>query len=370
LSGRGVVTDVNTQSLYWGFGADTKGGGTVAVPGLRLVSHVADAVYAPQAAQQKVVQSRADATTTRHYLLLEVGVRYLALVEAQASLAAYGQSLKEFAEIGRLTANFKKAGQGREADAERARTEMLLLSADAERAREAIGVAAAELTRLLDLDPGGPVRAADVTPPILEMVEPSLSLNALLETAMARHPEIVARGADLAYFEIRLRQERARPWLPVVAVGFSAGEFGGSGPTTTSRLGTFAPRTDFDVALIWSLQNLGVGNRAVQNVARSGVESAQIDLARLLDRIRREVVEAHALSDARRQKMDSARKRVEISLSAFQQELMRAKNLLARPIELLLSANQLADARQDLVRAMIGYSQAQLQLYTALGNAP
>jgi outer membrane protein TolC len=369
LTSGGVVTDINIQSLYWGFGADAKGGGTLAVPGLRIVSHLADAVYAPQAAQQKVVQSRFDAKATRYYLLMEVGVRYLALVEAQARRQAYLQSLRDVEEIDRITLIQAKLGQGRDADAKRARSETLLLQAQAQSAEEAIGVAAAELARLLNWDPALPLRAADAAPLLLEIVSPDLSLPQLLEQAMANHPEIVARSADVAYQEIRLRQERMRPFLPVVAVGFSAGEFGGSGPNTTSRLGSFHPRTDLDVVAIWSLQNLGLGHRAVQNVARSGLETAQIERARLLDRIRREVVEAQALVETRRQDMELARKRVETSRRAYTQDLTRAKNPpLGLPIEVLNSASQLAAARQDLIRAIIGYSQAQLQLQAALGN--
>ena len=371
LTSGGVVTDINIQSLYWGFGADVKGGGTLAVPGLRIVSHLADAVYAPQAAQQKVVQSRFDATATRYYLLMEVGVRYLALVEAQARRQAFLQSLRDVEEIDRITLLQAKLGLGRDADAKRARSEMLLLRAQAQSAEEAIGVAAAELARLLDWDPALPLRAADAVPPLLEMVNPDVSLPQLLDQAMAYHPEIVARSADVAYQEIRLRQERMRPFLPVVAVGFSAGEFGGSGPNTTSRLGSFHPRTDLDVVAVWSLQNLLVGNRAVQSVARSGLESAQIERARLLDRLRREVVEAQALVETRRQDMELARKRIETSQRAYTQDLTRAKNPpLGLPIEVLSSASQLAAARQDLTRAIIGYSQAQLQLHAALGNPP
>jgi outer membrane protein TolC len=68
--------------------------------------------------------------------------------------------------------------------------------------------------------------------------------------------------------------------------------------------------------------------------------------------------------------MDIARKRLETSQRAYTQDLTRIRNQKGLPIEVLQSANQLTAARLDLVRAMIGYSQAQMQLYTALGNPP
>jgi outer membrane protein TolC len=366
----GAIFEVNTQSLDGGFGTDAKGGGTTLVPGIRLVAHLADAVYAPKAAQQRVAQSRFDAAATRNSILLEVGARYLALAEGQAALAAYQQSLAEFGEIERITTEFAKAKQGQQGDAQRARSERLLLLADARRSEEAIGVAAAELARLLDLDPSQPLRSADLVPPLVELVDKKIDVHDLLAMAMANHPEIGARSAAVAFQEIRVKQERVRPFLPLVAVGFSAGEFGGGGPTTTSRLGNFGSRTDIDVVAVWSLQNAGVGNRAVQNVTRSEWEQAQLERARTIDRIRREIVEAHTLVTARRQEIELARSRVETSQRAYRLELTRTKNILGQPIELLHSANQLAVSRQDLVRAMIGYSTAQLQLYAALGNAP
>jgi outer membrane protein TolC len=369
-SSRGTIEEVNTQSLDFGFGTGALGGGTTVVPGVRLVAHVADAVYAPKAAQQRLVESRFDADATRNSILLEVGTRYLALVEAQARLVAYQQSLLEFGEIERITTEFAKAKQGRQADADRARSERLLLLAEAKRIEEAIAVAAAELARLLDLDPTQPLRSADSTPPILALVDPKMDLSALLAVALANHPEIAARTATVAIQETRVKQETIRPFLPVVAVGYSVGEFGGGGPNTPSRLGNFASRTDIDVVAVWSLPGAGVSSRAVQNVARSGYESAMLERARTIDRIRRDIVEAHSLVETKRQEIELARSRVVTSQRAYAQDLQRTRNLFGQPIELLQSANQLSASRQDLIRAMIGYSTAQLQLYTALGNAP
>jgi outer membrane protein TolC len=366
----GSIIHTDEQSLFYGFGADVKGGGTVLDPGLSLVVHLGDAYYAPQAAQQRVTQSRFDAAAKRHYTLLDVGVGYLALVDAQARYAAYQQSLKDVDEIVRLTADQAKAGQGRDPDAKRALSEYLLLQAALERTQEEIGVASAELARLLDLDPSAGLRSAELVPPLYDVVDPRLSLPELLEWAKASHPEIVARSADVRYQEIRVRQEKARPLLPLIAVGLSVGEFGGGATTTTPTYGNFSTRTEVFVAAIWTLQNLGVGNRAVQNVARTALSQAQFERTQLLDRIGREVAEAYSLIQARRAEIDLARQRVETSQRSFSLELTRAKNLLALPIEVLTTVDQLTAARQDLIRAMVGYNQAQLQLYVALGNAP
>lgn len=370
LTNTGEIININVQSLYFGGGAQAIGSGTVVVPGIRLFVNAADAFYAPRAARHRVVQTRFDAVNTRHYTLMDIGVRYLALVEAQANLEAYRQSLKDVEEVVRLTTNHAKAGLGRDSDAKRALAEALLLRGQAQTAREAQGVAAAELARLLDLDPSVNLRSADLVPPLLELIDLSAPLESLLDEAIARHPEMVARSAEVNFQDVRLRQEKARMWLPLVSVGLSAGSFGGGNQDSNPRLQNFGSRTDFDVAFIWSLRNLGVGNDATQGAARSGLEQAQLERLRVMDRIRNEVSEAHALTRQRRQQMDIARKRLETSQAAYTQDLTRIRNQKGLPIEVLQSANQLIAARLDLVRAMIGYSQAQLQLYTALGNPP
>ena len=244
------------------------------------------------------------------------------------------------------------------------------MQAAAEQTQEEVGVAAAELARLLDLNPSAALRPADEVPPLYDLVDPRATLPQLLQEAWASHPEIVARSADVSYQDIRVRQEKTRPLLPVLAIGVSVGEFGGGATTTKPTFGDFSTRTEIYVAAIWSLQNLGLGNHAVQNVARAELSQAQLERTRLLDRIGREVAEAFALIQARRAEIDLARKRVETSQRSFRLEITRAKNLQALPIEVLTTVNQLTAARQDLVHAMIGYSRAQLQLYVALGNPP
>jgi outer membrane protein TolC len=370
MTGRGRIINVDVQSLYFGFGADAKGSGTVTVPGLRLVSHLGDAYYAPQAAQTRVFASQFNAATTRQYMLMEVGIRYLALAEAEARRAAFRESLNDFGEIERLTAAHVKAGQGRDSDAQRAVAEASFIRADVIRMNEDVDVAAAELARLLDIDPTARLRPADVVPPIIELVDRRLPLPELLEQTLVRHPEIIARSADVDWQQIRVKQERMRPFLPTIAVGLSAGDFGGGTNATSPRIGSFNVRTDLDAVAVWQVQNLFMGNRALQNASRAGLEMAFAQLTATVNRIREEVADAHALTEARWRDIELARSRIETSKRAYDQDLLRIRNLKGLPLEVLLSARQLSDARQDLVRALSGYSQAQLRLFAALGNTP
>jgi outer membrane protein TolC len=370
LSSTGIVRDVNLQSVYFGAGAAAVGTGTVNVPGVRLVAHLGDAYFAPQAARQQVIARRFDAAAIRNATLLDVGSAYLALVAAHGELQALRRSEEDVGTIVEMTANFAKTGQGRESDAQRARAQWLLIDGQAQAAQERIAAAAADLARLLDLDPSVPLVPADPVPPILELVDPTAPLPELVQVALANRPELGARSAEVATAHIHRRQEHVRPWLPVLMAGLSLADFGGDGNQTTSRVWLTGERIDIDVAAVWSLQNAGLGNRAWQNRAQAEIGAAEAQRQRVADRVRTEVAEALALVVGRRREIDITRRRVETAQQAFEEDLRRTRNLVGLPIEVLRSLDLLTTARLDLVRAMAGYSEAQLQLYAALGDTP
>ena len=65
-----------------------------------------------------------------------------------------------------------------------------------------------------------------------------------------------------------------------------------------------------------------------------------------------------------------ARRRVETAQQAFRLDLNRTRNLEGRVIEVQNSLNLLNAARQDLVTAVVGFDQAEFQLFVALGQPP
>lgn len=369
-SSQGIILDVDRQSLYAGAGAVTTGTGTVAIPGVRVTANLADAIYEPVAASRQVDGRRLDATATRNAILLEVATRYLDLAGAEARLAALRQSESEAAEVVRLTTNFARTGQGRSADAERASSDALLLHTQEQRVEEEVAVAAANLARLLSVDPSVRLRAADGLPPLLRLVDPRQDVETLIRIALNNRPEIGAAAASIAVARANLRQEKVRPLLPTLSVGYSAGTFGGGSNRADSSFGHFNGRTDFDALAVWSLNNLGFGNLAEQRRWRSLVDQATAQQGWVVDQVRREVSEAHALSSARFHEVEVARRQVVIAYQGYRLDLSRIRNLEGRPIEVLNSLNLLATARQDLIRALIGYDQAQFSLFVALGQPP
>ena len=367
-SGRGVIIRNSLDSLYVGGGAQASGGGTTAVPGVRLLSHLGDALLEPRLAELRLMALQSDARAISRTVLADVMTRYLVLTAIQARLAALDQTLGEMAEVDRITANFAAAGQGRAGDAERAKSELLLAQAEKDRLQGDLLAAAADLARLLDLDPLAPLRPADLDPPLLEWFDPAAPLAELIPLAEQQRPELSARSADIAFGQTRVRQERLRPWLPTLSVGYSGGAFGGGSPSQDlGFLGLFG-REDFDAYAVWTFRNMGLGNRAEVNRARAQTRIAEAEYARTLQLVRRQTAEALSLARLRKAEMANARLRLEHASQAYEQDMQRTRNLQGRPIETLNSVNLLNTARQDLVSAMAGYSEAQVQLLFALGR--
>src|SRR5215471_20562426 len=85
-SAGGIIENVQRQALYFGNGAGAVGAGTVGAPGVRLVAHVADALYAPVTAREEVAARRFDAAAVRNLILLDVVKAYFGLMGAEAKL--------------------------------------------------------------------------------------------------------------------------------------------------------------------------------------------------------------------------------------------------------------------------------------------
>jgi outer membrane protein TolC len=179
-----------------------------------------------------------------------------------------------------------------------------------------------------------------------------------------------ARAAQIGYAEARLREEKARPLLPTIWLGFSGGAFGGGSNLVPPDLAHFAGRTDFDVRAYWTLLNFGAGNLALQKRRRAEVGQAVAEQSRIVNLIRSEVLSAQGQSLARRQQVDIARISLESADAGYRQDRALLRESLSRPIEAVNSLRLLGTARADFVAAITRSNQSQFSLFVALGSPP
>ena len=179
----------------------------------------------------------------------------------------------------------------------------------------------------------------------------------------------------------RLRQERLRPLLPSLVLQ------GGSGPGGAFTGAAFqggpngepvqgSGRFDVDVGVVWTLDNLGAGNRAAVRERAAQQQRALLDLFDTEDRVAEEVVQAHALLEAAAVRVGQAEadiREANITFAGTRIGLRETRGaggllqLINRPQEAVAALQQLNRAYDTYFAAVNGYNRAQFQLYRAMG---
>lgn len=369
-SSTGQIKNIFTSSLYYGAGSRVWAAESLAVPGARIFAHLGDAIYEPLAVRQQVAMRRFDVTSTANTLVLQAIISYFDLLGAEGRYEAARQSEREAAEIVRITASYAKTGQGREGDANRARSEAYLMHVEVQRAEERIALASTRLAELLSLDPA--VRLVTVGGPIagIEIIDPEVDVQTLIRTAERRRPELAAGSANIQHNELRVRQEKTRPLFPMLLLGYSAGSYGGGGVLFPPALSNFRGRSDFDVLAVWSLSNMGVGNVATVSERRAVLNQAIADRTRARNGIRQEVLAAYGLVKGEQYQIQITQRQLADSEEGFREEFARLLGAEGLPIEVLNSVDQLGFSRQELIKSVIAYNQAQFRLFVATGMSP
>ncbi|OWK41681.1 TolC family protein [Fimbriiglobus ruber] len=366
----GELRTPTLQSFNLGFGTMAVGTNPATIPGVRLFAHLGDALYEPLAARQRVSARQSDAQATQNTVLLDVAAAYLELMGAEAQIEILRRAGADVAEISRVTSEFAKVGQGAPSDANRAAGNTDLIRRQTRQAEGRAAVASARLCRLLNLDPSVRLRTPGGAVEPVCLIPEGTDLEALVGVATAARPEVFARSAEILEAQTRVRQERTRPLFPTLSVGYSADLFGGGSNQTSPTFGPLQGRSDFDVAAVWTVQNLGFGNtaRVRQAKATVGVSVAAFNAA--VNQIRREVAEAKALAQTGAEQITLARVTLTAAEEGFQLESERIKRGEGLPIETLDSFRQLVDARLEFLAAVVAYNVAQFRLYVALGRTP
>ena len=256
------------------------------------------------------------------------------------------------------------------------------LSQQAVSARQGWRVQSARLTRVLRLDPRAVVEPLEHDHLQITLIDPSRTFDELMPIALANRPEIAARRALVAAAEVKVRREKARPFIPIALLnGFQSpggmliqGGIFGLGPN--SSLNQWFERNDVSVQLIWQVENFGIGNLA-RIKAQRGLESrAIVDLRNTQDMVAEEVNEAQARlqsAAARVSQADRALRTGMITLNGAVEGLKHTSRfgdvlvLITRPQEAIYALQLLKRAFDEYFGTVAEYNRAQFGLFHALG---
>lgn len=367
----GNVIEVSRSSLFTGgaavLGSSPANGGSGGPARMFVDLSLADAYFQPLAAQQLVRAAAANRNTAFNDTLLEAGVTYLSLAQAQAQVDIADEAVRNAEELVRLTKSFVEAGRGLQADADRALIEAAARRRDLWQAREQVAIISADLSRQLRLPQSVGLAVADSTPLPLSFVESSQPLDDLVAQALVARPELARADAQRDAAAVQARLEQVRPWVPNLYVGASAGGFGGS---DGSQINNFGGRADFDVAALWQVENLGFGNAARQREQRSLAREAGLVVQQTRDTVAAEVSQAYHRVVMRQRQIEVTEPPIESAVQAVKLNLQGIQAGELRPIEIQQAIGALAVARSQYLQAVIDYNVAQLALLRAIGQPP
>jgi outer membrane protein TolC len=369
----GRVFDNSRQSGMLGLGTGI---------GQSAILNVNDAIFAPLAARQQLAARQADLQAASNDTLVAVTDAYFNVQQARGELAGAIVATRRTEE---LVARTRKLAPNivPELEVDRVETELARREQTESLARERWKVASAELMRILWLDRTAQVEPAEPPHLRVDVIDLHKPVDDLVVFALTHRPELASRQAQVQATLTLLRQEKLRPLIPSVLLrGFStpvtgtlgAGYFGG-GPN--NRFGNGALRGDFDLQVLWQLDNLGLGNKARVRQRQAENQQAAFELFRLQDRVAAEVAQAYAQAQQAARRVAMAEKGIRSARASADKNLVALRQpravggtlqLLVRPQEAVASVQALAQAYTDYYAAVADSNRAQFRLYRALGQ--
>jgi outer membrane protein TolC len=386
----GNIITVNKDALFVGLGPTA----TISF---------AEAIFAPLVARQSISAVQAGMQRVHNDTLLAVSDAYFAVLRARRRLARVELALET------LTAEspsamragskgllpvvdaMQKAGVAEALKAEVYRVQIEVLRRQEERtaAVQEFRVAVAELARLLRLDPATPLWPIEDFRFAVEWSLPwySQPLDEQVRLALLNRPELAENQFLVQAAVERIRAAQYRPLLPSLVMNYSWGDFGG-GPDPNPKGGGFGPsgrllhfgnRADFDIGLVWKLQNLGFGNRAEVREQQSLARQASMRQIQLQDQVVTQVIQSNELvkgwgdrvSTIRSALFDAVGKPAGPVFEAIRQNFTRIREEpKTRPLEVLDSIRGLSDSLEAYGQALTDYERSRFRLMIALGLTP
>jgi len=369
----GVIDDNSHGTLMFGAGSGI---------GTSAVVSPDDAIFSSQAARHALSARRSEVQAATNDSMLAVTNAYFLVQQARGNLAAAQDATRRTEEVVRrvksLASGLVPPLEVVRAEAELARRQQTELFA-----RENWQVNGAELARILRLDAAAQLEP--IEPPQLQitLVEAERSIDELITIGLSSRPELAADQALVQAALARLRQEKLRPFIPSILLRGDSTSVGGTlgvgvvAGGNNGDLGSTTARSDWDLQILWQLDNLGLGNIARTRQRDSEHAQAILELFREQDRVAAEVSRAYAQARQAKRRVVVAERQVELAVDSYNKNLVGLGQVrtagemvqtIVRPQEVIAAVQSLAQAYSDYFAAIADSNRAQFRLYRAMGQ--
>ena len=364
---KGILTSPSVNFFYGG-------------AGMYANVNLTDVFFLPLAARRVLTSRHYDIQAAKNDALMQTADAYFGVHQHRGMYAGALYSVERGHElvdrIARLSQDLVP-----KVEVDRARNLLADLEEQSTSAREEWRVRSADLTQVLRLDPRAVVEPLEHDHLQITLIDPARPLEELMPIALANRPELGSNRSLVEAAEIRVRQEKARPLLPVVQInGFQspneeiqAGIFG-LGPN--SSLNQWTGRVDLSYQLMWQAEGFGLGNLARIKRQRGAQSQAIIELRRAQDTVVADVTRARARLQSATARVGQADRALRTAIITFNQNLegmsqtTRFGDVLVpvyRPQEVVYALQLMKVAFDEYFTTVADYNRAEFGMFHALG---
>jgi outer membrane protein TolC len=341
-----IFQDVNRQNLWAGLG-------------MNVSWDFGTGIFKANAAELKVKASEFKSQAEKNRKILEIIHTYYDFLAAQFFYNAYdnlaAQSDTIAQQIGlQVTAGLRYESEFLLAQSNTSHLKIEVLSSKMTRDK-----LAANLTRLLNLDPSVTIIAVDsvLTPIQLEGSSDSISFV----SAHEKRPEIQDLTLTLQSLEEEKKITSTALYLPELRVGTYASTFG-------DIFSPSNPTGAVNAALIWRLPvgRINNGGAVQQYDANIALQENQIHQAKA--QINEELMRSSNIIQVAKQQIDVSISGKQMAEKALEQCVLRQQAGTVRPFEILQVQEVYIKSKLDYLQAVASYNKAQYALFVASGN--
>lgn len=348
----GVVTDANYQSYY--------PGATVAAQ-----MDLGDAIYKSLAAKQLVKASDQALEAQRQDSALGAALAYFDLARAGMLVEVDQEARKTSEDYQQELHLAVESGIAFKGDELRVQSQTEHYEIAVQQALEQQRVAAANLARILHLDPTVELVPADRELLPLTLFETNAALDTLVGQALASRPELKQSQALLAAARATKNGAVYGPLVPTLGAQVFGGGLGG-GPDHGP--GNFGPEEDVSVGLSWRIGPGGLFDSGRVNASKARMTATQLGGEKLKDDIVSQVVAAFARVRSLASQITLARRNLATATEALRLTRERKHYGVGIVLEDIQAQQDLNQARSDYFTAIAEFNKAQYNLNKAVGG--
>ena len=345
-----------------------------------LLEYSTEMIFEPLAARQNLNAARWNIQAAKNDALLMTADAYF---DVHNWRGTYAGAIDVVVKGRRLLAQVDELSKDLvpRVEVDRVRNFLAEMEQEAVMARQNWRKASANLTEVLRLDPRAVVEPLEPDHLQITLIDPGRPLDNLMPIALTNRPELASQQALVQQALVRIRKEKARPFLPILMMnGFQTPyeqlQFGANGIGSGNSLNNWSYRDDVAPGMMFQLDSMGMGNAAMVKWMRADASGAIVQFFRAQDMVAADVTRSQARLQSAAARIVQAERELRGALVNYAGNIeglgqtKRFGNLLYqafRPQEAVFSLKLLKLAYDHYWVTVAEYNQAQFRLYHALG---